>query len=58
MPRKVPTSAAATFFPISSGGPPSAPIVITTPRTAATMPSPGNESAIVVNPETGSLASW
>ena len=41
MPRKVPTSAAATFLPISSGGPPSAPMVITTPSTAATIPSPG-----------------
>src|ERR1035441_7734443 len=47
MPRKVPTNAAATLRPISSGGPPSAPIVITTPSTAATMPSPGSESAMV-----------
>src|SRR5258708_4614139 len=29
MPRKVPTSAAATLCPISSGGPPNAPMVIT-----------------------------
>src|SRR3974377_1824782 len=34
MPRKVPTSAAATLWPISSGGPPRAPIVMTTPRPA------------------------
>ena len=32
-------------------------IVITTPSTAATMPSPGSESAIVTNPDTGWLAS-
>ena len=42
MPRKVPTSAAATCSPISSGGPPSEPMVITTPSTAATMPRPGS----------------
>jgi len=27
------------------------------PSTAATIPSPGSESAIVINPDTGSLAS-
>ena len=32
-------------------------IVITTPSTAATMPSPGSESATVDNDATGSLAS-
>ncbi len=47
MPRNVPTSAAATFLPISSGGPPRALIVITTPSTAATIPRPGSESATV-----------
>src|SRR5450631_3125995 len=44
MPKNVPTSAAATLGPISSGGPPSAPIVITTPSTAATMPRPGSDA--------------
>src|SRR5262245_28189609 len=38
MPRNVPTSAAAILWPISSGSRPSAPIVMTTPMTAATMP--------------------
>ena len=56
-PRKVPTCAAATLCPISSGGPPSAPMVITTPSTAATIPSPGKESAIVESALTGSPAS-
>ena len=35
------------LFPICSGGPPSAPIVITMPSTAATIPSPGRASATV-----------
>ena len=35
---------------------PSAPIVITTPSTAATMPSPGKESAMVLRDAIGILA--
>src|SRR5579885_1762519 len=58
MPRKVPTSAAATLCPICSGGPPRAPMVITTPNTAATIPSPGKESATVVSAWTGCCAWW
>ena len=37
----------------ASGGPPSEPIVITTPSTAATIPRPGSESAIVDRADTG-----
>src|SRR6185436_3935499 len=44
MPRNVPTSAAPTLWPISAGGPSIACIVMTTPRTAATMPRPGSAS--------------
>ena len=49
MPRNVPTSAAATFSPISAAVPPIEPIVITTPSTAATMPKPGNASPILAS---------
>ena len=42
-----PPAPTATLCPISSGGPPSALIVMTTPRTAATMPNPGRLSAMV-----------
>ena len=45
------------FVSDSSGGPPRAPIVITTPSTAATMPSPGRESAIVLSAVVGCVAS-
>ncbi len=37
-------------------GPPSAPMVITTPSTAATMPSPGSESATVLSAAIGALS--
>ena len=53
MPRNVPTRAAATFSPMASLGPPSAPIVSTTPSTAATMPNPGSASAMVFNAAMG-----
>src|SRR5688572_27186994 len=45
IPRNVPTSAAATWFPISSIGPAIEPIVTTIPSTAATIPKPGIASA-------------
>jgi hypothetical protein len=43
------------FLADSSGGPPKAPMVMTTPKTAATMPSPGNESAVVLKADIGLL---
>ncbi len=58
MPRNVPTSAAPTFSPISDGGPSMACMVMTTPSTAATMPSPGKASAILASAPDGALASW
>src|ERR1022692_3350535 len=57
MPKNVPTRAAATFSPMASLGPPSAPMVSTTPRTAATMPNPGRASAMVLNAAIGLAAS-
>src|ERR1700722_1695355 len=45
------------FMADSSGGPPMAPMVMTTPSTAATMPSPGSESAMVESAAMGWPAS-
>jgi hypothetical protein len=56
MPRKVPTSAAPTFSPISEGGPSMAAIVFTTPSTAATMPRPGSESPTLPSVDAGRAA--
>ena len=58
MPRKVPTSAAATWWPISATSPPMAAMVMTMPSTAATMPKPGRESASTCSACAGSTASW
>ena len=56
MPKKVPTSAAPTS-PICSAGPSMAPIVITIPSTAATMPKPGMASAVFANTPKGTWCS-
>ena len=53
MPRNVPTRAAPTLWPISSTGPSMAPIVMTMPSTAATMPKPGSASAVFDSTEIG-----
>ena len=57
MPKNVPTSAAPTLWPISSTGPSIAPIVITIPNTAATMPKPGIASAVFDSASSGAWCS-